>query len=68
MKNFDIFIDKYKELVWVVLMFLLCIMDIIVMTIDFNIWSLIGAVCCGISGIINLITFIQDRKYKGVSK
>ncbi len=56
------FLQKYHNLIWVILMFTLCLMDTIVLFIDFNIWSLIGAVCCGISCVLNSIAFVADLK------
>ena len=62
MKKFNLFIDKYKYLIWVILMVSLCILDTMVLLMDFNIGSLIGLVCCAISAVLNLISFIQDLK------
>ena len=62
--SFNEFIDTYKELIWVILMISLCILDAIVMAIDFNIWSLIGCICCGVSAVLNLISFVQSYNYR----
>lgn len=62
MSKFNRFFNKYKSLIWVILMVSLCILDAIVLVVDFNIWSLIGLVCCAISAVLYSISFIKDLK------
>lgn len=56
------FVNKYGELVWVVLMGTLCIADICVLSIEWNFWSFVGAICCGISAVLNCIFFVIKEK------
>lgn len=64
MRKINYFLDEYKELIWVFLMGTLCIADIYVLSIEWNVWSLIGAVCCGLSAILNLNGFVMKLKNK----
>lgn len=58
MRKFNQFLDKYKSLIWVILMVSFCILDIVVLIVDFNIWSLIGLICCAISAVLHAINFV----------
>lgn len=63
MNKMDNFIAKYKDLIWAIFMFTFCIVNILVIVIDFNVWSLVGLICCGISAVLNLSSFIMDMRY-----
>lgn len=58
-KSIGYYLENYGETVWVVLMTTMCILDIYVLSVDWNVWSLIGAILCGISAIMSLVTLIR---------
>ena len=58
-KSIGYYLENYGEAVWVVLMTTMCILDIYVLSVDWNVWSLIGAILCGISAIMSLVTLIR---------
>lgn len=64
MRKINYFLNTYKELIWIFLMGTLCIANIYVLTIDWNIMSLIGAIFCGLSVILNLSDFVVKLKNK----
>lgn len=61
MLKLDRFLKLYSPLIWVISMSTLCILDICVIAIDFNIWSLIGAICCGISAVLNFMEWHRRK-------
>lgn len=62
MRKICYYLDAYSELIWVFLMGTLCVADIYVLSIDWNVWSFIGAVCCGLSACLNLFGFVLKHK------
>ena len=64
MRKINYFLNAYKELIWIFLMGTLCIANIYVLTIDWNIISLIGSIFCGLSVILNLHDFVVKLKNK----
>ena len=58
-KSIGYYLENYGEAVWVVLMTTMCILDIYVLSVDWNVWSLIGAILCGISAIMSLVSLIR---------
>lgn len=58
-KSIGYYFENYGEAVWVILMLAMCILDIYVLSVDWNIFSLIGAIFCGLSAIINVIDLVR---------
>lgn len=63
-KSIGYYLENYGDAVWVVLMTTMCILDIYVLSVDWNVWSLIGAIFCGISAIMSLVTLIRKIIYR----
>ena len=57
-KSIGYYLENYSEAIWVILMIPMCILDIYVLSVDWNIFSLIGAIFCGLSAIINFIDLV----------
>ena len=58
-KSIGYYFENYGEAVWVILMLAMCILDIYVLSVDWNIFSLIGAIFCALSAIINVIDLVR---------
>lgn len=58
-KSIGYYFENYGEAVWIVLMTTMCILDIYALSVDWNVWSLIAAILCGISAIMSLVTLIR---------
>ena len=58
-KSIGYYLENYSEAIWVILMIPMCILDIYVLSVDWNIFSLIGAIFCGLSAIINIIDLVR---------
>ena len=58
-KSIGYYLKNYSEAIWVILMIPMCILDIYVLSVDWNIFSLIGAIFCGLSAIINVIDLVR---------
>ena len=58
-KSIGYYLENYSEAIWVILMIPMCILDIYVLSVDWNIFSLIGAIFCGLSAIINFIDLVR---------
>ena len=43
----------------IIVILTMCILDIYVLSVDWNVWSLIGAILCGISAIMSLVSLIR---------
>lgn len=63
-KSFGYYLENYGDAVWVVLMTTMCILDIYVLSVDWNIGSLIGCILCGISAIMSLVSLIRKIVYR----
>ena len=59
MRKINYFIGNYGELIEAFLMSTLFILNMYVLYLDWNIWSLVGAIGCCISAILNLTNFIE---------
>lgn len=59
MRKINYFIGNYGELIEAFLMSTLFILNMYVLYLDWNIWSLVGAIGCCISAILNLTNFIK---------
>ena len=46
-------LNRNLNIGWIVLMLFFCSFDFYIMLTDFNVWSLIGFVCCLTSAIMN---------------
>lgn len=66
MRKITYFLDNYGDLFLAFLMSILCILNIYVITIDWNIWSIVGAITCSISAGLNLIDFITKTKKRKI--
>ena len=62
MRKINYFIGNYGELIEAFLMLTLFILNICVLYLNWNIWSLVGAIGCCISAILNLTDFIKKIK------
>ena len=51
--------DKWIKIVWIVLMASTSLIDTYVAFTDFNWFSVIGAVCCGASAVLGILTIKQ---------
>lgn len=58
-KSIGYYLENYSEAIWIILMIPMCILDIYVLSVDWNVWSLIGAILCGISAIMSLVSLIR---------
>ena len=58
-KSIGYYLENYSEAIWIILMIPMCILDIYVLSVDWNIFSLIGAIFCGLSAIINIIDLVR---------
>ena len=58
-KSIGYYLENYSEAIWIILMIPMCILDIYVLSVDWNIFSLIGAIFCGLSAIINVIDLVR---------
>lgn len=59
MKSIGYYVRNYGEAIWVLLMGILCVLDIYVLSVDWNVFSLIGAIFCGLSVVMNLTQLIR---------
>ncbi len=51
---------RILDIIWVAFMLFCCSFDFYVMLTDFNVWVLIGFICCGFSAILKGIQMCKD--------
>ena len=53
--------EKLFDILWICLMVIMCAMDVYMLTLGWNVLSLIGLILCGISLILTVVKVVCNK-------
>ena len=55
-------LERVFSIIWILCMLFCCSLDFYVMLTDFNVWVLIGFICCGTSAVMKGVEmYLKDK-------